>query len=193
MRAPPHIPQTIALHKAPPKWKRWDFLAWLVTLNGWETGAELGLWRGKTTAHLLSKCPTLRLVGVDLWAPLGDGGVYEDWDHVGHERGCREACAPFGDRLTIIKDWTAKAADKVPDASLDFVFIDADHTEKGAREDIAAWLPKVKATGWILGHDINWPGVRKAVDDLLPGYLIGPNVVWFRPVNPAKDWEADWR
>jgi hypothetical protein len=58
---------------------------------------------------------------------------------------------------------------------------------------ISAWLPKIKPTGWIAGHDINWPGVRAAVDNLAPGYLIGPDVVWFRPVNPTEGWEAEWR
>lgn len=190
--APPHIPQNISKEKFPPM-RRWDFIAGFINGNKWTIGAELGLWTGKTTKHLLKHCPEFRLIGVDRWAPLGDGGPYDKFDHETYEREFWARVDPYKDRLTVIKDWTVKAAESVADGSLDFVFIDADHSEKGVREDITAWLPKVKPTGLICGHDINWKSVKAAVDDLLPGYLIGPDVVWFRPVNPGKGWEKAWQ
>jgi predicted O-methyltransferase YrrM len=82
--------------------------------------------------------------------------------------------------LIIIKDWTTKAAEQIEDNSLDFVFIDADHSKEAVRNDINIWSTKVKGTGWILGHDINWPEVKAIVDELLPGYVIGPDNVWGR-------------
>lgn len=188
---PPLVPQTISERIADPRWLRFNFIEFCVKQNKWKRGAELGLWEGRTIHHLLSTCSGLSMVGVDLWqAQPGNVGPegYEGWDHGEHERRCRSRCASFGSNATIIKDWTHEAAKHVDNASLDFVFIDADHSEKGCRRDIEAWLPKIKPTGWIMGHDINWPGVRVAVDDLVPGYEIGPNVVWFRPVNPGSDW-----
>lgn len=189
---PPLVPQTI--RAGDPNWLRYHFLEFCVKQNGWTSGAELGLWEGFTIHHLLSTCSALSMIGVDLWqAQPGNPGPegYEGWDHGHHERVCRKRCAPFGSRARIIKGWTDEAATQVDDASLDFVFIDADHSEEGCRRDILAWLPKIKPTGWILGHDINWDGVRAAVDDLLPGYEIGPNVVWFRPVSPTAEW-PEW-
>ena len=191
---PPLVPQTISSRIANPDWLRFDFLEFMVKRFGWTSGAELGLWEGRTIHHLLSTCPGLSMIGVDLWEPQPDNvgpEGYEGWDHAHHERVCRDRCARFGDRARLIKGLTADAARTVDNASLDFVFIDADHSEEGCRRDIKAWLPKIKPTGYIAGHDINWPGVRTAVDDLLPGYEIGPNVVWFRPVNPIDDW-ASW-
>lgn len=188
---PPLVAQTIRTDLANPAWLRFDFLAFCVRQNGWTSGAELGLWEGRTIHHLLWHLPDLTMIGVDLWQtqPENPGPEgYEGWDHDHHEQVCRNRCAPFGDRVRIIKDWTVEAAKQVDDASLDFVFIDADHSEEGCRRDIEAWLPKIKPTGWVMGHDINWPGVRAAVEDLVPGYEIGPNVVWFRPVNPGADW-----
>ena len=82
---------------------------------------------------------------------------------------------------------TQEAASLVQDETLDFVFIDADHSETGVRRDLEDWLPKVKSDGWILGHDINWPGVRKVVEQLCPGYLIGPDNTWARPKNNVKE------
>jgi hypothetical protein len=39
------------------------------------------------------------------------------------------------------------------DNSLDFVYIDANHTYEGVKEDIKYWYPKVKPGGLLLGHD----------------------------------------
>jgi predicted O-methyltransferase YrrM len=45
------------------------------------------------------------------------------------------------------------------DDSLDFAFIDADHSYAAVSRDIDAWLPKVRKGGIIAGHDYcNWPG-----------------------------------
>lgn len=193
---PPLVPQNIKAQMAPPRWSRGRFIEDLVKRNGWTHGAELGLWEGTTINHLLTHCRQLHMIGVDLWEPQPDNPGpegYEGWDHGKHEATCRARCAAHNGRVRLIKGYTSEAAKQVQDASLDFVFIDADHSEHGCRRDIIEWLPKLKPTGWILGHDINWEGVRVAVEELLPGYLIGPNVVWFRPVNPPSDWYSTWK
>jgi Methyltransferase domain len=173
--------------------KRGAVIAHLVKHFEWTNGAELGLWEGVTTRYLLETCPKLNMIGVDLWQPqpgnVGPEG-YEGWDHDEHERTCRAITAPFGKRCRIIKDWTHKAADQVEDGSLDFVFIDADHSEEGCERDIQAWLPKINARGWMIGHDINWPGVLAAVTRHFPYYKIGPDVVWMQPI---QGWNIEWQ
>ena len=49
------------------------------------------------------------------------------------------------------------------------MYIDACHKYESVFEDISIWLPKIKYTGWIGGHDFanSWPGVRQAVLDVL--------------------------
>ena len=51
------------------------------------------------------------------------------------------------------------------DKSVDLVYIDADHSYEAVQRDIAVWLPKVKAGGFIAGHDYShaFPGVVRAV------------------------------
>lgn len=51
------------------------------------------------------------------------------------------------------------------DESLDFIFIDADHQYESVLKDIAGWLPKLKYGRTLAGHDYDWPGVKKAVDE----------------------------
>jgi predicted O-methyltransferase YrrM len=64
----------------------------------------------------------------------------------------------------------------------DLIFIDADHRYRPVRRDIRAWRPLLREGGILSGHDIGWPGVRKAVDHELTGWQKGPGSLWF--------WEA---
>ena len=54
------------------------------------------------------------------------------------------------------------------DNSLDFVFIDAEHSYESVIQDIQAWLPKIKKGGILAGDDYLkvHPGVIKAVDEI---------------------------
>lgn len=58
----------------------------------------------------------------------------------------------------------------VADESLDFVYLDGDHRANAVRDDIKAWLPKVKTGCYIGGHDYgnpNAPEVKDVVDEML--------------------------
>ena len=65
-----------------------------------------------------------------------------------------------------------KAAKEFEDGSLDFVYIDANHSYDAVKADILAWLPKVKKGGIIGGHDLDWGEheyeVLKAVKEIFP-------------------------
>jgi hypothetical protein len=49
------------------------------------------------------------------------------------------------------------------------VFLDADHSYEGVKEDWFEWRPKVKPGGWLAGHDYGDKrfGVKQAVDESL--------------------------
>lgn len=65
--------------------------------------------------------------------------------------------------------------------NLDFVFIDADHDYENCRDDIAAWLPKVRKGGIIAGHDYDgtFPGVVRAVDGAFNKKAVIRNRSWW--------------
>ena len=78
----------------------------------------------------------------------------------------------FGDKIQLIISDSVAAARLFAEASLDWVHLDARHDYASVKADIEAWLPKIKAGGWLSGDDYNeqkWPDVVKAVGDLLPG------------------------
>lgn len=167
---------------------RWEVVAGLCLTHGLRRGAELGVSQGRFTSFLCSVMRDMEIVAVDLWAPQEDRPVegsetYENWPHERNFQHFRAHCEQhFPGRVTIIRNSTAEAAKAVEDESLDFVFIDADHTEEGARRDIALWTPKVRSGGLISGHDYNWPSVRRAVDEGEPVFVGFDNVWWrFKP------------
>ena len=192
-RIPDLVPQSVSAIIVPPFWNRAQFLSFLVEHHGWTSGAEIGVAEGRTSAHLLACNPGLSMIAVDARQAWPDTypDSFEDWKHDELAALAEANLAPFKDRCAILTAPSVEAAKAVPDSSLDFVFIDADHSEAACRADILAWLPKLKPEAWITGHDISWPTVRKAVDDLIPAYQIGPDVVWFRPVHPFSNW-ARW-
>lgn len=65
------------------------------------------------------------------------------------------------------------AARHFQDDSLDFIWIDGDHSEQAFRADVEAWLPKLKIGGWMGGHDYDHPahpGIALVCIQLLPGH-----------------------
>lgn len=165
---------------------REHFIAELVKKHGWTRGAELGLWYGRTIGYLLKACPDLHMIGVDLFAPQPDHPERDsqksftaEFGHESNEKRVDEAVAPYSDRVCIYKMYTHEAADLLEDESLDFVFIDADHSEKGVERDIECWGPLVRKGGYIIGHDIDWPTVKRVVDRTFAEYETGPDNVWY--------------
>ena len=77
----------------------------------------------------------------------------------------------FADLISLIVADSVAASAFFPDKSIDWVHLDARHDREHVEADIAAWLPKVKADGWLSGDDydeIKWPEVVSTVNELLP-------------------------
>lgn len=141
-------------------------------------GAEIGVYRGSLSRRLLTR-RDLHLTMVDTWGvhqptygPSGDelATMHDEteWHNV---REAADVHTRFGEeRRRIIQADSAEAASGVDEASLDFAFIDADHSYSGCRRDLEAWAPKVKPGGLLCGHDYRAPDfplweVHRAVDE----------------------------
>ena len=166
-----------------------------------QTVAEVGVWHGQLSELLLRS--GLNVIMVDNWLPgeLQSDRYKETKDFhstlVEEKVQAAEICArgragPFGDQAKIIKANSTEAARATDDKSLDMVFLDADHSYDGVKEDIHEWMPKVQPGGWIGGHDYGEPppganvgkrfGVTEAVQAMIPPwYKIeeDENMTWF--------------
>ena len=77
----------------------------------------------------------------------------------------------YGDLISLIVADSVTAATFFPDRSIDWVHLDARHDRQHVTADIAAWLPKLTADGWLSGDDydeVKWPEVVSAIKELLP-------------------------
>ena len=165
------------------KTAHWLLLESWVNEFGWTAGAEIGLQRGWTMMHLLETCPDLSMIGVDQWIEMPDTGEpgWQSYDHLDLDYWAEVVklrAGIFGDRARILHMASLEAAELVEDASLDFCFIDADHTYRGCLADIRAWAPKVKPSGYVCGHDWQYSLVRGVLDDLLPGWHAHDHQCW---------------
>lgn len=165
-----------------PKVTRTDLGRWFAEW-GFTRGAEIGVWRGDYSQELLSLNPRLHLYGVDPWrvhAAYRDHTRQYKLDN-SYEM-AKAAVAPYGDRCTLIRDFSVSGAKVIPNGSLDFVYIDGNHRYECVVEDLAAWIPKVRVGGIISGHDYAWLAdkhlchVIPAVNGWAESYKIAP---WF--------------
>ncbi len=159
---------------------------------------EVGVFIGAMSKELLAGRPDLHLIMVDCWGG-NTSQEYKDTNdfHANAsddqqrewEKQARAIADAYPGRVKIIKEFSTDAAKLVDDSSVDLVFIDADHSYKGCKDDIAAWEPKVKAGGWLSGHDYENDtgdfkfGVTEAVDEYLSNtgkeLHLGMNYTWF--------------
>lgn len=159
-------------------------------------GAEIGVFAGDMSARLLDGHRGLTLHMVDSWE--GSGAAYaddSDWHAAltdemqnGYMEHSTRKTAFAQTRRHLIRSRSTAAAAKFAAASLDFVFIDADHSYEGCRSDIEAWSTKVKPGGWLCGHDFAHPeypewGVERAVREFVDSagltLELGENMTWF--------------
>lgn len=138
---------------------------------------EIGAWQGCSTAfmavEIINSGKKIRLDVVDRWGryaldglntknpeKLPDDLVYKMFlDNI-------EPVKEVVQFTNIFHMDSVESTKYYKDDSLDFIFIDADHTYEGVMRDLKAWYPKLKFGGHIAGHDyFNDEGVRQAVKD----------------------------
>jgi predicted O-methyltransferase YrrM len=163
--------------------------------RGKATGVEIGVYKGALSWLLLANMPQLFLYMVDSWAEAPSDSSYLTTDdkiarfsqaeHDEVRKTATAAVQQFGDRCRIIAKPSVEAAAEFEDGSLDFVFIDGDHSYAGCKADIEAWAPKVRTGGIVGGHDYREDkagfGVIKAVGEFYEPTMVrrGYNHTWF--------------
>jgi predicted O-methyltransferase YrrM len=163
--------------------KRWHVISDLVAEKGWKVGVEVGVKEGENLFFIAAQCPDLKITGVDAWEQQlseKEGENYASWNMGSKYDGVVNKAKDYPN-VTITRDYSVHAAKQFEDGSLDFVFIDAQHTYDCLKADVAAWESKVKSDGVLMGHDIHFPGVLKAVKEVFPDYIELENKIWMRP------------
>jgi len=137
---------------------------------------EVGAWLGRSTAYMAGQIAKsgkrITFDAVDTW----DGGsdtpvnarlrkelakqqepIFDQFLRNMHACGVQ-------DHVRYVRANSAEAASIYPDASLDFVLIDGDHSEPMVKRDMEAYWSKIKLGCMMAGHDIGESEVACAVD-----------------------------
>lgn len=144
----------------------------LLKQHNWKSGAELGVQAGVLAKMFLKTSPSLHLIGVDNFSL--DSSSREAVEALVEQ---------FAPRYKLFAMDTDDASYLVEDGSLDFVFIDANHSEERTYADITHWNTKVKKGGWFGGDAYNpkwYPQTVRAVHRVYPKerVQVWPGRVW---------------
>lgn len=149
--------------------------------------AELGVAEGYNSADLLDN-GIEKLYMVDAWETLpqrGDGGFPKDW-HESNLAAALKRVSKHGDKAVILRGYTNVMAKEVEDNSLGLVYIDADHSYAGCRNDVLAWWPKLVKGGIMAFHDYEMRqyGVKEAVQEWAREHKLEVHLI---PENKPED------
>lgn len=150
---------------------------------------EVGTWRGRSAAYMAVEIANsdkqIDFYCVDTWRG-SDEVIHQNDPSIINDTMYEE----FLENLRPVEGYfrplrmpSVEAAKVFEDFSLDFVFIDAQHDFQSVRDDILAWLPKIKLGGVIAGHDYHpSSGVGLAVKSIFRDFECLP-FCWFKVIT----------
>ncbi len=142
---------------------------------GFVLGAEIGVYKGKY-------CEKFCLAGINMYAidPWKDSNLQRQ-QRQDYLYNYAKKVLEKTKKCVVIRKSSMDAVKNFENESLDFVYIDADHSYNETYNDIHYWYKIVKKGGIISGHDYEYSGnenralqaynatcqVKKAVDDFI--------------------------
>lgn len=144
-----------------------NFFPLMIEKLGYKTGAEIGVDKAGFSVHILSKTKIEKYSCIDTWQDnFGSDCIPGYYDKNGNKR-YEEASKNldlYKNRCTMLRMTSMEASNTIQDNTLDFVYIDGDHSLEGIIFDLYAWVPKVRIGGMVSGHDYK-DGPRSGIND----------------------------
>ena len=131
-------------------------------------GIEIGTCRAESTAYFLEKCPN-----IDLLTTIDPYKGYQDWNgEITQEtvdrfmEVAKKNLKKYGKRVKMLREESGNAASNFKNESVDFIFVDGDHSYDATLADCEAYYPLLKKGGLFCGHDYQTiESVKRSVDD----------------------------
>jgi predicted O-methyltransferase YrrM len=155
-------------------------------------GAEIGTFQGAFSKYILEKWNGT-LYMIDVWDAIE--GYIDISNHANFDNkvylDAMNSIEGMEDRGIMIRSTSEKASQIFSDGSLDFVYIDANHSYDYVVQDLQLWYPKVKSGGLVMGHDyldMNWYEDPNIMENGKDKHIFGTSgYMGIFGVNPAVD------
>ena len=129
------------------------------TLGEVQHAVEVGVWRGDYSAEIIAALAPTQFTGVDpyllhpAYADCPDPVEFANQDNLDDLYDRTSARFHPWSNAILRRQTGVAASQAFTDLSLDFVYIDGDHSYEFVSTDIKAWWPRVKSGGILAGHD----------------------------------------
>jgi len=134
-------------------------------------GCEIGVCHAENFCHMLETCDNIqKLIGIDPYIQYDDfgGPVVQDIVDIFKDATLKNLeLLDAGDRAEIRMMTSDDAALTIEDGSLDFVFIDGNHSQEYVHRDLRNYYEKVKVGGIFAGHDYSMSSVSEELKQFL--------------------------
>ncbi len=175
-----------------------DNLPQFLVESGYKIGAEVGVYKAEYSEKFAKV--GLKHYAIDPWMAFpGQGRTQQVQDRqdflYAHSQ---RVLSPYPN-CTIIRKTSMDALADFKDGSLDYVYLDGDHSFRYAAEDIIEWSKKVRKGGIVAGHDYwNTPHVmsnvmcqvKAVLDAYVKVFSIG-NFYIYGKMHPLEDQKKD--
>lgn len=149
---------------------------------------EIGVYKGDFAKLILEECPSItKYYMIDPWRNLTDWNKPANKDDKEFEQYYQETIAKTAfakEKIQVLRGKTTEVSKTINDESLDFVYIDGDHTLKGITVDLLSIWPKIKPNGFIAGDDF-CPSIWQHSEEFEPT-LVFPFAVYFAEAMNVK-------
>jgi hypothetical protein len=121
---------------------------------------EVGVGFGDFSRLIVDLCQPAHFVAIDLFTlheqeTIWGRSTREVFGGATHEQAYRTRFAAEleAGRMTVLAGDSAACLERLQDASVDVIYLDADHTYDGVTRDLAALRPKLRDDGWLVLND----------------------------------------
>uniref|UniRef100_A0A7S1UV03 Methyltransferase domain-containing protein n=1 Tax=Grammatophora oceanica TaxID=210454 RepID=A0A7S1UV03_9STRA len=127
---------------------------------GFKHGVEIGVQQGRfSEVFILAQWKSFESYRlVDLWGHQPNSNYLDsaNVNQAAQDRNyntVKKRLRKHGNKTILMRMTSLTAALKIPDASLDFAYVDARHDYCGVKEDLEAYWPKLRPGALMAGHD----------------------------------------
>ncbi len=167
---------------------RTNLWASFIQQNNCNSIAEIGVYKGIFAEDMLKRNNFIeKYFLIDPWRNLADWNKPANKNNTVFEKIYTEAVqrTDFAkNKRIILRGKTTEIIDEIEEKSLDFVYVDGDHTLKGITIDLINIWPKLKKSGFIAGDDFS-PTIWQHTKDFEPT-MVFPFAIYFAEAMDVK-------